>query len=204
MQTSNGDIVIVGQELFLKTDASGTPLSAARFAYNTFYSVDILNPQTFQMTGSYALSLNSMVTTCTITGQSCEDSTLVITATPRPVYDSSAMAVLPLALQHFVFNLAPANKSIQLNDECEMTGIDNIEMQHGIQFFPNPANSVLTIHSAEVMCSAAFFSLTGQCVMTKTITANECQLDISGLAAGCYVVTVALKNSSETFRLIVE
>jgi hypothetical protein len=204
MHTASGEVVIIGEELLMRIDPNGSVMMSARFPYNVFTNVDVLDPQTFQMTGSYVNSVNSMVVTCDFSGNGCEDSALVLTKTQRNVTDSVATGMLPLTLQHFVLNLMPVNKAIQMNDECEMTAIAEPEAQSPVKLFPNPANTQLTIRASELMHSAEIVSVTGQCVLTHVNTSPEYQLDISGVAAGCYVVRVVLENRSETFRLIVE
>lgn len=204
MHTDSGAIVIAGEELFLKVDANGSLLSSTRFANTIFYAVDSPDQQSFQLTGSYAFSLNSIVLSTDAVGHGCTDSLQSITKTPRPVYDSTILSTMVLPLQNFVFNLPPVIKSVQLIDDCEMTAIDEPGTTDNVQLFPNPAKSLLTVHSETTICSAEIFSVTGQSVLTEVQKSNEYKLDISDFSPGYYVIRVVLENRIETLPLIVE
>lgn len=205
MHTDTGDILMAGEEFFLRVDANGTIITASKFTSLIFDDIEMTGPQTVQFTGSDTFSLNTVVLSSDLSGNGCNDSPLSVTKTPRTLGDSAITGSIGLPLQDFVFNLPPVNKNIQLINNCEKTSsVEEPASQSLVQVFPNPADNQLTIRSAELIRSAEIFNVTGQSVLSQTKTTNEYQLDISGLSAGCYMVRVTLDSRVETYRVVIE
>lgn len=70
--------------------------------------------------------------------------------------------------------------------------------------YPNPVKDVLHLSYAENITDVAVFNLLGQQVIAKTINANKGQLDLSGLAAGSYLVKLTAGNQVKTIKIIKE
>lgn len=205
MLTDAGEIVIVGEEFFMKVDPTGSPMIGTKFLSTIFFSVDAPNAQTFQLSGNPASSMNCLVMTTDALGQGCGDTALSITKTPRTLYDSIIASTAPVTVQNFVYNLSSVNKNIQLIDDCDTTTtVAENETYNMLHVYPNPASGRVSIRSAETMYSAELFTVTGQVLLTHTQTAREYQLDISSVPAGCYILSIRMENNSKTLRLVVE
>ena len=69
-------------------------------------------------------------------------------------------------------------------------------------FYPNPVKDVLNLSYDQNISDVAVFNLLGQQVITKSINAASTQIDMSGLAAGSYLVKVTSENQTKTIKVI--
>ena len=77
--------------------------------------------------------------------------------------------------------------------------------QKGIQLYPNPANSILTIampQNTALPESYAVYNNLGQLIGSGSVTSATMTLDISGYANGMYFISVNKNNTTETLRFI--
>ena len=70
--------------------------------------------------------------------------------------------------------------------------------------FPNPVKNVLNLSNNKNISNVAVFNLLGQQVMTKAVSSNQSQIDMSQLAAGTYMVKVTADNLVKTIKIIKE
>jgi hypothetical protein len=70
--------------------------------------------------------------------------------------------------------------------------------------FPNPVKNVLNLSYDKNISNVAVFNLLGQQVMTKEISSNQSQIDMSQLSAGTYMVKVTADNQVKTIKVIKE
>ena len=83
------------------------------------------------------------------------------------------------------------------------TGINNVETSKLIRLYPNPINEVLNISAKSEMNQVIVRNIVGQTVKTSTINGLEKSIDLSGVAAGNYFVTIIMANGQqETQKLI--
>lgn len=69
-------------------------------------------------------------------------------------------------------------------------------------YYPNPVVDHLTISLSENIRSVEVVNLLGQRVMARQFDAMQVSLDMSGLAAGSYIVNVASDNVTKTVKVI--
>ncbi|WP_306352503.1 T9SS-dependent choice-of-anchor J family protein [Flavobacterium sp. '19STA2R22 D10 B1'] len=69
-------------------------------------------------------------------------------------------------------------------------------------YYPNPVKDVLNLSYAENISSVSVYNLLGQEVMTRTINANQAQLDMSALVKGVYLVNVNSENLTKTVKVV--
>lgn len=70
--------------------------------------------------------------------------------------------------------------------------------------FPSPADNVVTIQSTKMISSFQLFSLTGGLIEFSREAFVERKLDISGLKAGMYILTVQFEDGSTSTRKVVK
>jgi len=70
--------------------------------------------------------------------------------------------------------------------------------------YPNPVKDVLNISFIRNIDQVQVINLLGQEVMTKSINANEGQIDMSNLPVGTYLVRVTSENQIKTLKIIKE
>ena len=70
--------------------------------------------------------------------------------------------------------------------------------------YPNPVQDVLNLSYNKTISNVAVFNLLGQQVMTKGISSNQSQIDMSQLSAGTYMVKVTADNQVKTIKVIKE
>ncbi|RZJ74614.1 MAG: T9SS type A sorting domain-containing protein [Flavobacterium sp.] len=69
-------------------------------------------------------------------------------------------------------------------------------------YYPNPVKDVLNVSYISNISAVEVYNIVGQQVMVKTINGNEGQVDMSGLAAGTYMVKVTADSTSKTIKVI--
>ncbi|WP_447636682.1 T9SS type A sorting domain-containing protein [Flavobacterium microcysteis] len=68
--------------------------------------------------------------------------------------------------------------------------------------YPNPVVDVLNLSYTQEISNVSVFNLLGQQVISKTIGATDASVDMSNLAAGTYLVKVAVDNQIKTIKVI--
>jgi len=68
--------------------------------------------------------------------------------------------------------------------------------------YPNPVKDVLKLSYSQDMTSVSVFNLLGQQVISKSLNASDAQVDMSSLAAGTYLVKVAVDNQVKTIKVV--
>lgn len=71
-----------------------------------------------------------------------------------------------------------------------------------VQVYPNPANDVIFIKHSNQLQEITMFDLSGKVLLSKTISGNESELNISSLNSGVYLLTFSADNKSMTKRII--
>jgi len=71
-----------------------------------------------------------------------------------------------------------------------------------LKSYPNPVTDVLHLTNSEIMNSVEIFDLIGKKVLSRTINANEADLDLSTLQTGSYVLKVGTPNGIRTGKII--
>ena len=79
----------------------------------------------------------------------------------------------------------------------------NALMNSEVSIYPNPAKDVLNILASKGS-KASLYSSNGQLLLSKTIANKAEQLDVSGLKAGLYLLTVLNSKGIQSSQLIIE
>lgn len=76
------------------------------------------------------------------------------------------------------------------------TATEEMEMDiNSLQVYPNPAQNQLTLTNDEVITQVNIYSITGQLMLQETLNSTDCNLDISTLNNGIYIVRVTNENN---------
>jgi hypothetical protein len=84
------------------------------------------------------------------------------------------------------------------------TGIDENNCEDGVIVFPNPANGVFTINMEKPYIQVEVYSTTGIYLLTKPISENQLQIDLSQLPVGFYFLKFANEKSGLFFTKKIE
>jgi Secretion system C-terminal sorting domain len=71
-------------------------------------------------------------------------------------------------------------------------------------YYPNPVKDILNLSYNKNISKVAVYNLIGQEVTTKSINANQSQIDMSNLSRGTYLVKVTADNQVKTIKVIKE
>lgn len=85
--------------------------------------------------------------------------------------------------------------------ECDALGVADNSLA-GFNYYPNPANEVMHLSAAKNIESVTVYNLLGQKVMATTIGAISSDLNLSGLAAGTYMMKVTVDGQTGTYKII--
>ena len=69
---------------------------------------------------------------------------------------------------------------------------------------PNPVKNIFNISFNKNISNVSVYNLVGQEVITKSINANQSQIDMSNLSRGTYLVKVTAENQVKTIKVIKE
>lgn len=72
----------------------------------------------------------------------------------------------------------------------------------GFTFYPNPTTEMLTLQSMNSIDSVAIFNILGQRVLSTQVGATSKNLDLSGLAAGPYIMKVSVAGQMGTYKIM--
>ncbi|HLW32319.1 MAG TPA: T9SS type A sorting domain-containing protein [Aequorivita sp.] len=72
----------------------------------------------------------------------------------------------------------------------------------GFTFFPNPTTEMLSLQSINSINSVALYNILGQRVLAAQVDATSKDLDLSGLAAGLYVMKVSVEGQIGTYKIM--
>ncbi|MCF6131701.1 T9SS type A sorting domain-containing protein [Flavobacterium wongokense] len=78
-------------------------------------------------------------------------------------------------------------------------GLADSTAENTLSVYPNPVKDILNIASDEAINKVAVYNVLGQEVITKSLSANEGSIDVSGLQLGTYFVKV---NEIRTVKVI--
>ena len=73
-----------------------------------------------------------------------------------------------------------------------------------LKVYPNPANNVITVTNKNAIENIEVANLLGQKVLSQKVNAESTQIDVSGLAAGTYILNVQLQNGTTTSVKVVK
>ena len=84
---------------------------------------------------------------------------------------------------------------------CASLGVSENALA-GFSFYPNPSTEVLSLKSANSIESVAIFNLLGQQVISSKIGATTSDINVSGLAAGTYIMKVTVDGQTGTYKVL--
>ncbi len=73
-----------------------------------------------------------------------------------------------------------------------------------LKVYPNPANAIITVTNNTAIESIEIANLLGQKVLSQKANTESTQVDVSGLAAGTYILNVQLQNGTTTSVKVVK
>jgi len=85
----------------------------------------------------------------------------------------------------------------------QMLSIGSFSIKN-LKLYPNPVKDILNLSLDNEITTVSINNLLGQEVFTRTANNNEISIDITGLAAGTYMVKVISNNEVRTIKIIKE
>ncbi len=86
-------------------------------------------------------------------------------------------------------------------DDMIILGVPSIS-QNTVSFYPNPVNDILNLNSKENIDTIAVYSITGQQISNITLSNNQSEVNLAGLASGVYLVKVFSNGNVETLKVV--
>jgi hypothetical protein len=105
---------------------------------------------------------------------------------------------------------------IHLNDNCETAEVNRVRSilcgetlstptfdADNFKAYPNPVKDILNIAYSTSIRNVNVTNLLGQELLSKTINANESQVDLSSLSVGTYLVKITTEdNIQKTIKIV--
>ena len=80
-------------------------------------------------------------------------------------------------------------------------GVSGVDIS-GLQYYPNPVNSILTIEAQEVITDVTIYTVLGQMLETKAINSSSATLDLSAFAKGPYFLKIHANDKVRNIKII--
>jgi hypothetical protein len=99
-------------------------------------------------------------------------------------------------------NNTGCNSIAEVEAECLLLGVSDIDLTSAINVYPNPVNELLSIHVSDgiVFEKATVYSVLGQ----RLITSIEKEINMASLSQGVYFVNINTDRGTITFKLVKE
>ncbi|RFN57678.1 T9SS type A sorting domain-containing protein [Marixanthomonas ophiurae] len=97
------------------------------------------------------------------------------------------------------------NRDIGSYERGGVLGVNNVEAISTSTIYPNPTNGIFTIEVADSVSgkvSVTIVTVTGKVVKQTTVETGANQINLSGMAAGMYIVNVQTENASTSHKLL--
>lgn len=107
-----------------------------------------------------------------------------------------------LSIEPLLSFIVTENRTITANFHDDV-GINKIA-EPSVKVFPNPASGVLFITSDFMVEKVSVFSLTGEMVLNiDNVNSDECEIDVSSLKSGCYIIVAKGCDANYTCRFLI-
>ncbi|GAA3617711.1 T9SS type A sorting domain-containing protein [Flavivirga amylovorans] len=80
---------------------------------------------------------------------------------------------------------------------------DAFELENAIEFYPNPANTIVNIKSQGLITGIDIFNMIGQKVISRKINSNIIELNVDTLVSGTYFMKVSSRDSSSIHKILI-
>jgi hypothetical protein len=181
-------------------------LALAALVTNSTLAVTSSATRSFVCTGTY-----KETNTLTVTGPT---GATYVWGSPVPTASNSLSSVVvtptipanstTLNINYNVYGIVDGcktNTSIVTVKVSKCTGIADNSSISGISIYPNPAvNGMCTVSGLNSDCNITVFNTLGQAVKEIKATGEEALIDLSGQAAGSYIIKIT--NSSHESRIV--
>lgn len=108
---------------------------------------------------------------------------------------------LPGCYTYQITNSAPIN--ITVNPQPCGLAVSDFEIS-GLNYYPNPANNVLTVEAKEALTDITIYTVLGQMLESKTINSEKATLDLSAFAKGTYFLKIRADDKIRNIKIIKE
>ncbi|MBL0065636.1 MAG: T9SS type A sorting domain-containing protein [Bacteroidetes bacterium] len=80
-----------------------------------------------------------------------------------------------------------------------------LSLSSGIQLFPNPTNSILSVYVRETFIDGnlILYNILGEEIIRKQLDATRCELRCEGLKEGVYVLTISKSGKTESKKVMI-
>ena len=85
-----------------------------------------------------------------------------------------------------------------------ISGIAQLSNQLGLNIYPNPTNSFITISSINNIQKIEMHNITGQVLLSESVNAKSTQLSLQNLAEGVYFIKVRYANGLSTVKKLIK
>lgn len=120
----------------------------------------------------------------------------------NPCALSSSSSITTTAGQsYYIFVMNTGGASDVVIDISQTMSIEDNTID-GFTFYPNPVENVLNLKSNVTIDKVELFSVLGQSVLTRSIEANNSQIDVSRLTTGVYLMKVTADGQTATYQVI--
>ncbi|TVQ83915.1 MAG: T9SS C-terminal target domain-containing protein, partial [Bacteroidetes bacterium] len=151
----------------------------------------------FNVTNSYGDEINHAI--ITLQGESFDPGHYNIGDLEDGVYQYAVEADAHLP-QEDVFEIIDQNVQINVVLQPDGTQVSDIS-EEGFHIFPNPAQTMVHIHSSEEIREIRLVNLLGQVIYTTRVQGFEYNLNVAGYENGMYFIQVSTNKGYKTKRL---
>lgn len=212
-ERTNGEIVLIPRNKFVVLSSAGQAIDTTDL-YNNYYDIEergdtvyLFGSHKVQNSGGpqypYVHVMNKNLDS--LDGFIYDDN---VDTTSGPYFSRAVSSCVGGFVAAGLMTDASGNIKIvaaQFNDNCITTSVsEEVLGTDIINIYPNPSNGEINLQGDKEIVNVAVYNLLGKQVLSKTINANEAQLNLEHLPKGMYVVNLVFEEGSLSKKLILE
>ncbi|MDI1254788.1 MAG: T9SS type A sorting domain-containing protein [Flavobacterium sp.] len=127
-------------------------------------------------------------------------------ALDSPMVDAITITAPYTGVFYFGFNVISPNNSYYMYIDDIAVDVETLSVggfeKGKLTYYPNPVTDVLHFTATDAIDSVSIYTLLGQEVITKTVSANGADIDMSFLAKGTYLARVTIGKTVKNIKVI--
>jgi hypothetical protein len=103
-------------------------------------------------------------------------------------------------IEDIIYNVS-ANQTLNIVEGSSLS-LNDYENLEGLTFYPNPVDDILTLDAKKEIESVRVYNLLGQLVMSSHPKAIHCEVDLTNMQKGTYIVKIEFIDALSSIRII--
>ena len=203
----NGSMIIFGTtnggSYCLKLDSTGNILYSQRYFSIVPNSTEI-SFSGYSFGGVDYTTNHATIFTCDSALVSCSGDTISVDTGSISFQTIAIPSSYPVQLFDTLFSLLDTLWAAVNMKDCETSSVTEINSENEISVFPVPATDFISVDCIPAPDNIRVCDMTGRVILNVQSPEIHNEIDVTTLAAGCYLINVTTFREHHSFRIIVQ